>query len=357
LLIKILWIIILKMKLTNINRLECQEKLLNTEWIFETDQRDTRSKDDIENIKKDLDEVGYSIINVINSDDANNIYTELIDDIIDYKMIPKDMIDDVRELLVCYLLNTHNGIVSYGENMTHCRALWQIRSNPNIVELMSKLYECKNDELAVSFDTFGMRYAPELFKLMNIKYDELNEPLEPHIDQRFELEEFEHYQGIYVITDSDTNDDAGLVIYPSTHKLHGKKLQELLKTRENADFIKYPKEFFKIFPKCLGIKLNVKAGDMVLWDSRTLHASISINELRNREITTYSMYDIFKLNRIVSYICYTKRDLIKEIDMKISHIYNRGYSTNHMIRRPVIVPYDTYIADEYVNEHHKSLVK
>jgi hypothetical protein len=241
--------------------------------------------------------------------------------------------------------------------MTHCKALWQIRSNPNIVELMSKLYDCNTNDLAVSFDTFGMRYAPELFKLMNIKYDELNEPLEPHIDQRFELEEFEHYQGIYVITDSDTNDDAGIVIYPSTHKLHGRKLQELLKTRHNADFIRYPKDFFKIFPKSLGIKLNVKAGDLILWDSRTLHASISINELRNRDINSYSIYDVFKLNRIVSYLCYTRRDLIKEIDMPIRDIYKKGYATNHMIRRPVIVPYQTYIDKEFVNDYHKSLVK
>jgi hypothetical protein len=349
------------MKLTNINRQECHEKLLKDisfdDLEFEKDQRDTRSKDDIENIKKDLDDVGYSIINVIETDEAAKIYTQLINDIIDYKMIPNDIIEDVREITMSYLLNTHNGIVSYGEYMTHCKALWQIRSNPNIVELMSKLYDCNTDDLAVSFDTFGMRYAPELFKLMNITYDELNEPLHPHIDQKFELEEFEHYQGIYVITDSDTNDDAGLVIYPSTHKLHGKRLQELLKTNENVDFIRYPKDFFKIFPNSLGIKLNVKAGDFILWDSRTLHASISINELRDKELSTYSIYDVFKLNRIVSYLCYTHRDLIKEIDMPINDIYKKGYATNHMIRRPVIVPYHTYVDKTFVNKYHKSLVK
>jgi hypothetical protein len=349
------------MNLTNITRNECQEKILKDitfgDWDFEKDQRDTRLKDDIENIKKDLDEVGYSIINVIDTDEANQIYTQLINDIIDYKMIPNDIVDDIRDITMSYLPNTQNGIVSYGEYMTHCKALWQIRSNPNIVELMSKLYDCNTNDLAVSFDTFGMRYAPELFKLMNIKYDELNEPLEPHIDQRFELEEFEHYQGIYVITDSDTNDDAGLVIYPSTHKLHGTKLQELLKTKKNADFIRYPKDFFKLFPNSLGIKLNVKAGDFVLWDSRTLHASISINELRDKEFDSYSMFDVFKLNRIVSYLCYTRRDLIKEIDIPINDIYKKGYATNHMIRRPVIVPFQTYIDKEFVNDYHKSLVR
>jgi len=349
------------MNLANINRDECQEKLLKDKsfeyWDFENIQRATRDYTDIENIKNDLDEVGYSIINVIDKDLAHKIYRQLIDDIIDYKMIPNDIIDDVRELTMSYLLNTHNGIVSYGEYMTHCKALWQIRSNPNIIELMSKLYHCNADELAVSFDTFGMRYAPELLKLMNIKYDELNDPLDPHIDQQFELEEFEHYQGIYVITDSDTNDDAGIVIYPSTHKLHGLKLQELLNTRKHADFIRYPKHFFELFPKSLGIKLNVKAGDFILWDSRTLHASISIDELRHREYTSYNMYDIFKLNRIVSYLCYTKRDLIKHIDIPISDIYKNGYATNHMIRRPIIVPYKTYTDDEYLNDHHKSLVR
>jgi hypothetical protein len=351
------------MNLVNINRVECQEKLLKDkefkDWEFENIQRDTRNKDDIKNIKKDLEEVGYSIINVIDTENAHNIYEQLIDNIIEYKMIPNDMVDDVRELLVSYLLNTNNGIVSYGEYMTHCKALWEIRSNPNIVELMSKLYECNIDDLAVSFDTFGMRYAPELFKLMNIRYDELNEPLEPHIDQRFELEEFEHYQGIYVVTDSETNDDAGLVIYPSTHKLHGRNLQNLLKTRENMDFIRYPREFFKLFPNSLGIKLNVKAGDLILWDSRTLHASISINEFRENEITSYKMHDVFKLNRIVTYLCYTRRDLIKEIDLPINEIYKKGYATNHMIRRPVIVPYDTYIdnKNENDNEIYKSLVR
>jgi hypothetical protein len=71
------------------------------------------------------------------------------------------------------------------------------------------------------------------------------------------------------------------------------------------------------------------------------------------------MHDVFKLNRIVTYLCYTRRDLIKEIDLPINEIYKKGYATNHMIRRPVIVPYDTYIdnKNENDNEIYKSLVR
>jgi len=309
------------MNISEVDREYCQENIDKVKWIFEKEQRETRNRDDIENIKKDLDEVGYCIIRAIDKEETERIYNQLIDDIIEYKMIPNDIVKDVRDLTMSYLLNTHNGIVSYGEYMTHCKALWMIRSNSNIVEIMSKLYKCDKEELTVSFDTYGMRYAPELFKKMGIRYDELNSPLEPHIDQQFELEEFEHYQGIYVITDSDNEDDAGLVIYPSTHKLHGIKLQRQLKTMKYADYIRYPKEYFKIYPDSEGIKLNVKAGDYILWDSRTLHASISINELRDRDIESNNMYDVFRLNRIVSYICYTRRDLIKQIDMPIRDIY------------------------------------
>jgi hypothetical protein len=349
------------MNVTNSKREECQERLEDSiiydDWEFEQIQRETRLKDDIENIKKDLDEVGYSIIDIIDSDNAYEIYEQLIHETIIYKMIPHDMVEDVRELLMCNLLNINRGLVPFTENMTHCKALWQIRSNPNIVELMSKLYDCNGTDLAVSFDTFGIRYAPELLKLMGIKYDELNEPLQPHVDQRFELEEFEHYQGMYIITDSDTNEDAGIVIYPSTHKLHGKHLQKILDTRKEMDFIRYPNKFFDIFPKSLGIKLNIKAGNLVLWDSRTLHASVSIDENRNREVTSYNMYDVFKLNRMVSYICYTKRDMIKKIDMPINDIYKKGYTTNHMIRRPTILEYTTFVDDEYINDYHKSLTR
>jgi hypothetical protein len=337
----------------------CQNQLKKdttyNHWNFENIQRDSRNVNDIDDIKRDLDEVGYSIVNCVSN--PNVIYSKVVRDIIDYKMIPNDSVEDVSELLPCHMLTTFSGIVSYTENLTHSESLWTIRCHPEIVNFFANLYNCSAYDLCVSYDTMGIRYAPEIINMLLLHYNIDNSDLLPHIDQAFERPYHDHYQCIYAITDSLTEDDGGLVVFPGTHKLHGIKLQELLKTEPNREFIQYPIEYFELFPNSYPVKLNIKAGDIVLWDSRLLHGSVNISQDRDKDLESLHMYDAFKLNRMVSYICYAKKNEIKKIEMSREEIYNNGYTTNHMVKNPRVIKRSTAIPVNYINEYHSSLVK
>jgi hypothetical protein len=343
---------------------ECQSQLnINKtydDWYFEEEQRPTRDRLDILNVQRDLDEVGYSIINCVSH--PEKIYNKVIEDYIEYQMLSDDCVSDIRELLPNKFLKTHSGIVPYSENFTHSEALWTIRSHPEIVEFIAQLYNCSPKDLAVSYDTMGIRYAPEILNMItnnvNISFYDIivDDELSSHVDQAFEREYHEHYQGIYCITDSKKDDDGGLYVYPSTHKLHGMKLQELLETPKNRDYIQYPEKFSKLFKNSYPIKLNVNAGNIILWDSRLLHGSVPIYSLRNYDLNNYDIFSAFKLNRMVSYICYARKTDVNNFAMSTEEIYYNGYGTNHMIKRPRIISHHTIPPEYFINEYHKSLI-
>jgi hypothetical protein len=336
---------------------ECKSELYRNmrydHFLFENTQRPIRNKTEISEIKKDLYEVGYCVVNCVSN--PYDIYKTFLKDVCSKKNIDIEAIDDVRNIKVENFLEAFRGIVSHSENMTHSESLWTIRSHPDIVEFMANLYDCKPSDLTVSFDTMGIRYAPELMRLLDYDINLYDDVLIPHIDQRFEYDFQEHYQCIYAITDSINEEDGGLFVYPGTHKLHGRKLQRLLDTDSNRDFIVYPQKFFDLFPNAKSLKLSVKMGCIVLWDSRLLHGSSPINIDRNMVLNSFNIYDVFLMNRTVSYICYSKKDEVED-EYDRNMIYNYGYLTNHMVKRPRIVYDSSSVMKDFINEYHKSLI-
>jgi hypothetical protein len=227
--------------------------------------------------------------------------------------------------------------------------------------MIAGVYNCNPNDLKVSFDTFGIRYAPEILKYYDF-YDEIGErDIMPHVDQRFEYQYNEHYQGLYNINDSSTYEDGGLVIYPSTHKLHGMLLKDILGDyKDNNDFIRYNDNFFKLIP-VEGIKLNIRKGNYVLWDSRTLHASLNIDPDRNNKIISLNIYDAYKLNRIVTYQCYALKNNIDKYNLEQRYIaYMEGFGTNHMVKRPRFIKSTSFSLYEHDNQifnsYHDKLI-
>ncbi len=336
---------------------DCQNELNNSirydHFLFEDEQRPIRNKSDIESVKRDLEEVGYCVIDCVSN--PYNIYKTVLEDICDKKDFDIEAIDDARLMKAYNFLDAHRGIVSHSEGMTHSKSLWTIRSHPEIVEFMANLYDCEPTDLTVSFDTMGIRYAPELLKNLDYDINLYDDILIPHVDQRFEFDFPEHYQCIYAITNSINEEDGGLFVYPATHKIHGSKLQRLLYTDSERDFIVYPQNFYDLFPKAKSVKLSIKMGCIVLWDSRLLHGSLPIDIERNRDIKSFNLYDMFLMNRIVSYICYAKRDEVKD-EYDRNMIYNYGYLTNHMVKRPRIIYEKSTVLKDFINKYHKSLI-
>jgi hypothetical protein len=190
--------------------------------------------------------------------------------------------------------------------------------------------------------------------------------MEPHIDQRFEYNFHETYQGIYAFTSTPNYTDGGLILYPGTHHLHGETLQEYLGTSSQREFVVYPDTFFKMFPDSIPVHIPVVEGEYVIWDSRLLHSSIHIDANRNRRNRIdddANVDDWWRLNRMVAYLCYhpgeemgfleTVQDGLRRT---IYEIYQKGRGTNHAIHRPKIIELSSKIPSEYKSPYHQYLI-
>jgi hypothetical protein len=333
------------------------------EEIYETKQLPTRENSDIPTILNDLNEYGYTIIRGLedNLTEVNNIYNQISQDITHFLLGESEMTID--QLQYTELPRVHGGILSAYERFYHTRGQWMIRSHPLICEIMSNIHKCKKEDLICSFDTIGMRWAPEIIKLLNLKENEPNnKELIAHIDQALSDTQFRYYQGLYNINHSSEDDDGGLYVYSGSHKIHGPDLGDLLKLDKDAPFLFYPSELFEKYSNIKQIKLNIKAGNIVLWDSRTAHGSKPINPLRNKYTIneTDKVADVLKYNRLVQYICYSVKSKSSEEQLcNRKEAYMNGYGTNHVANDPRmidIVSYTDLEDDEYLNEYHKSLI-
>ena len=136
----------------------------------------------------------------------------------------------------------------------HTKHAWFLRTLPEVQAIYKKMWDC--DKLITSFD--GCCYIPkDLTKKDNCW---------THTDQAPATKGANCYQGFLALT---SNKERTLVVYEGSHKLHEKYFAD----RGNTS----TKNWCKIDPKYLEtIKdtkraLNVPAGALVLWESRTFH--------------------------------------------------------------------------------------
>jgi hypothetical protein len=355
--------------------------------LFETIARPIRKNTEIDLIHRDLFEVGYSRLEGLSSDDYHDdredIYSQLIRDCTADRSfgVSKFMrkVDTPPVFLPPERLpvSSSSGIVSYYESLYHSDTMWKLRGHPALVETLADIYQCDPKKMCVSFDTLGIRYSPEyvtecikqtndtaIQEQYRSYYSE--DDMEPHIDQRFEYNFHETYQGIYAFTSTPNYTDGGLILYPGTHHLHGETLQEYLGTSSQREFVVYPDTFFKMFPDSIPVHIPVVEGEYVIWDSRLLHSSIHIDANRNRRNRIdddANVDDWWRLNRMVAYLCYhpgeemgfleTVQDGLRRT---IYEIYQKGRGTNHAIHRPKIIELSSKIPSEYKSPYHQYLI-
>lgn len=155
----------------------------------------------------------------------------------------------------------------------HQEHAWYIRTNPKVQEVFKQLWQ--TDDLVVSFD--GSCYIP--------KSCQKKDNIWTHSDQSPLINRHICYQGFVALTD---NKERTLVVYDKTHTIHHnyfKQKGEMTKAN-----------WQKIDPKDVEAAhrlkrvLEVPAGSLVLWDSRTFHQ----NQYGAPESE----------ERIVQYVCY-----------------------------------------------------
>jgi len=169
-----------------------------------------------------------------------------------------------------------HGIFKYHE-VGQQRHAWYIRTRPNVQNVFKNIW--KTDEIVVSFD--GCCYIPADCKKKNSVWT--------HTDQAPTKKGLKCIQGFVALTD---NTERTLVVYEGSHKLHEEYAKEYNLT-SSKDWLLIEQNYLdKISDKKR--VLNVKAGSLVLWDSRTFHQNQYGKAECNEE-------------RIVQYVSYLPR--------------------------------------------------
>jgi hypothetical protein len=207
-------------------------------------------------------------------------------------------------------------------NVGHCQAVWDLRQKKEIVDIFSKFWKCKSEDLLVSFDGLSFHMPPEEtrrgWNRNNTWY---------HTDQSFTRPKFECLQSW--VTGLDVEDgDATLAFYEGSHKLHndfGKRF-EITDKKDWYKLTHDEEQFFK--DKCLEKKIKCPKGSLVFWDSRTIHCGVEAYKDRKN-----------KKFRAVVYLCYQPRQLAtKAMIKKKQKAFNEMRLTSHWPCKPKLFP-------------------
>ena len=192
-----------------------------------------------------------------------------------------------------------HGIIKFHE-VGQQRHAWYIRTRKNVQNVFKEIW--KTDEIVVSFD--GCCYIPADCK----KKDNIW----AHTDQAPIKKGLKCIQGFVALTD---NTERTLVVYEGSHKLHEEYAKEYNLT-STKDWLLIEHNYLdKISDKKR--VLNVKAGSLVLWDSRTFHQN---------------QYGNINEERIVQYVSYLPRcNLTKKMLEKRQKYFTDKRTTSHWV--------------------------
>lgn len=156
-----------------------------------------------------------------------------------------------------------------------------------------------------------------------------------HVDQGVNMRGFQCVQGLVTLTDV-TAATGGLCLIPGSFQ-HHEALMEL--TGEKNNFVEIPASFpalldKQILPLC-------QAGDMILWDSRTIHCSTPA-----LEPPTTSPDELL---RIAAYICMMPKHLAgNDVLQNRIQAYMRDMSLHHW---PHIITHQIDACDPIVRQY------
>ncbi|WWC62956.1 uncharacterized protein I303_105554 [Kwoniella dejecticola CBS 10117] len=169
----------------------------------------------------------------------------------------------------------------------HEQWAWDIRSEEGIIDTFANIWG--TDELLVSFDGVNVSLP---FK--NEDLGDRGTPW-PHVDQSPNRRGKECIQGIANLAENGPN-DGGLMILDGSFGLYTQYFDEHPHLKPEGgwdwrDSYSYPEETLKWFEErgCKWKKIEAGPGDLILWDSRTVHYGDAARGDRAR-VATYVCY-------------------------------------------------------------------
>jgi len=194
--------------------------------------------------------------------------------------------------------------------VSHEKFVWDARMEPGVLDAFAKLWG--TEELLVSFDAINITFPNRADKERLGGWE--------HVDQSPMRKGLHCVQGIINLSHAGPN-DGGLVVYPGSHAL----VEEFFATQTDKstwkprDFYMFDEEQLKFFTS-RGLKphkICAEPGDLILWDSRTIHYG-SEPEPSSNTI------------RMVIYAAYTPAKLAKPDALKVkADIFNIWGCTTH----------------------------
>ena len=245
---------------------------------------------DKETIKSELETKGYVIIpDVLNQSEID-----------EYKTGHQKWRDSISNHDKLHNSVDPHGIYKFWE-VGQQRHSWLIRTNPKVQDIFKYLWNC--EKLITSFD--GSCYISK----DTTKIDKLW----THTDQAPNREGLECYQGLVALT---SNKERSLVVYENSHLIHHIHFKSKgISSSKNWQLI--DKETIDSMSSLKKV-LNVPAGALVLWDSRTFHQN-QYGAPNSEE-------------RLVQYVCYLpeshKKNTQSMKTKRLKYFYDRR-TTSH----------------------------
>ena len=250
----------------------------------------------------------------------------------------------------------HGGIMpSYG--IGHSESQWYLRGIPNVKKAFAKIWE--SDDLLTSFD------GVSLWRPWNINPDWKTESGQSwfHIDQHpISKPGKQCIQGLVNLLPT-SKEIGGNVVIPGSHKffkdLTDEYHERLSKLPLEIDHFRFPNDDPKLSSD-KAVMCHMEPGDMLLWDSRTIHCSNSGTSL-DQETNT--------LIRAASLICMmpkylTSEDVLEQRREAVDKLISTTNWTNSFRNAdefPLILEAEdrdkyTWPKKPILNEYQKSLI-
>jgi len=204
----------------------------------------------------------------------------------------------------------------------HSQFVWDVRQNPKVVDIFSKLWETPSENLLTSFDGASFHFPPEITKRGWYRKTWY------HTDQSYFRPDFECVQSW--VTAYDVNEGDATLAFMECSNIYHKQFQDHFQIKDKSDWYKHTEIEQKFYEDkgCEEKRIKCKAGSMVFWDSRTIHCGTEAQKTREKQNM-----------RNVVYICMVPRNLASEASIrKKQKAFNELRMTTHWPHKPKLFP-------------------
>jgi len=277
------------------------------------------------NCKETIDKYGVAIIpGILRNDEItqmNNGMWDYLEHVSQKFAIPIDRTNNETWVEYLKLYPKHSMLLQqYG--IGHSQFVWDIRQNTRVVDIFSKLWDVKDDELLTSFDGASFHFPPE------DTHRGWYRQTWYHTDQSYFRPDFECIQSW--ITGYDVDDGDATLAFMESSNIYHKEFKETFNVSDKSDWYRHSREEQSFYEKkgCEEKRIKCKAGDMVLWDSRTIHCGTeAVKNRKNKKL------------RNVVYICKKPRKFASLANLnKKKKAFNELRMTTHYPEKSKLFP-------------------